>query len=87
MNRPTLSPRELVAFEQLVATDNAAALALCFPKNAKSYDLVRANAALEAARAKDAASNDGHGNRYSWAFEAWLARESIDCGQQLRQAS
>ena len=81
--RPPLSPTELCAFERLVATDNSAAIALCFPNTARIEDLARAHAALARARAIDAASNDGAGNRYSWQYEAWLARERVECGKQV----
>jgi hypothetical protein len=81
--RPPLSCSELCAFERLVATDNKAAMALCFPNTARIDDLARAHGALARARASDAALNGGAGNRESWAYAAWLARQKVECGQQV----
>lgn len=79
----TLSPREQAAFELLVRTDSRAAIALCHPNRANADDLARAEAVLAIARAADAASNDGQGNRYAWTYAAWLARDTVQCGQQV----
>lgn len=84
MNRPAYSPRELAAFELLAQTDGRAAAALINRNTANAADLARADAALAAARAADAASNDGYGNRFSWAFEDWSA-EQVPSGKQLVQ--
>lgn len=77
--RPPLSPRELAAYERLLSNDVEAADALCFPAPEKTAARERAETALAAARAVDAA----HDNFYARRFAAWLARQPVACGRQV----